>query len=56
MEENQTLNTIWEISHQKTIYQGNSFKMDKDFITMRHFNSGRLMCVDLTGRCYLEMI
>lgn len=57
LEENQTLNTIWEINHQKSIYQGNSFKMDEDFITLRHFNSGRLMCVEpLTGRCYLDKI
>lgn len=31
--------------------------MENDFITLRHFNSGKLLCVEpLTGRCHLEML
>ena len=57
IEEKNILNSIWEISHNQKIFQGSTFELDKDLVTLRHLNSGRLLCIEtLTGKVYLEPI
>lgn len=57
LEEINTLNSIWEISHSNTIFQGKKIECETDYITLRHFNSGRLIKVEtepLSGKTNLE--
>lgn len=57
-EEELGMNTIWEISHQKQVYQGKNFNLREDHqILLRHFNSGKILSIDLeTGNAQLEFI
>ena len=53
--ENYSCNTIWEICHDRQVFQGQPFKVCKQDIILRHFNSGRILAVNKTnGSLYLE--
>lgn len=51
------VNTIWELVKADTVTQGMPFELEDEHIILRHFNSGKLLMVDMvTGKTYLEHV
>lgn len=56
-EEQLSVNSIWEILHENTLFQGLPFETSgHSKIILRHFNSGRLLCLDKKNQLHLEKI
>lgn len=55
--EHQSLNSIWEISHNRILRQAEPFSAENNSIILRHYNSGRVIQVDpKSGKLSLQML
>ena len=55
LEEQSSVNSIWEITHFCRIFQGSPIKTDfSDRVLLRHFNSGKILAINQNNLPYLQ--